>query len=213
MFSGSGAGSRVPGGKIVMAFMRIANRGSKSALGSSPFPAPCSRHLVAFALIAFASSSSADTLTLGAVLREALEKNPAYQASRSDRAVAENAHSSAGLAGYLPTVTATARHTRSTLDTRQERDTAVTTDPAALSTTTSAGVTANWTLFEGFAAPLEQKRLRLRREQAEAAERASREALLRRAALAYAALARQALLRRARDTVLAVSEERTRILD
>ena len=176
-------------------------------------PSPVARPLVAFALTALASLSSADTLSLRDVLAEALANNPAYQAARSDRAVAENAHSSAGLAGYLPTVSATARHTRSTLDTRQERDTVVTTDPAALSTTTSAGVVANWTLFEGFAAPLEQKRLRLRREQAEAAERSAREELVRRAALAYADLARQARLRRARDTVLAISEERTRILD
>jgi outer membrane protein TolC len=53
----------------------------------------------------------------------------------------------------------------------------------------------------------------LQRDQARAAEHLTREALLRRAALAYADLARQARLLRARDTVLAVSEERSRILD
>jgi outer membrane protein TolC len=74
-------------------------------------------------------------------------------------------------------------------------------------------VNANWTLFEGFSAPLEQKRLRVQRDQAQAAQRLSREDLLRRAALAYADLARQSRLRLARDTVLAVSEERARILE
>ncbi len=164
-------------------------------------------------VLALAASAHSDTLTLGAALREALEKNPGYLAAGADRRFAESAHSSAGLAGYLPDVSASARHSRSLLDTRQERDTAVTSDPSALSTATSAGVNANWTLFEGFAAPLEQTRLRLRRDQARAAENLSREELLRRAALAFADLGRQERLLAARDTVLAVSEERARMLD
>ena len=166
-----------------------------------------------FAGAALLGFASAEPLTLGAALREALDKNPGYLAARSDRAAAENAHSSAGLAGYLPTASATARYSRSSLDTRLERDTSVTRDPSALSTTTTAGVTANWNLFEGFAAPLEQKRLRLQRDQARASEGLAREEVIRRAALAYADLARQSRLRTARDTVLAVSEERARILD
>ncbi|HLU69676.1 MAG TPA: TolC family protein [Fibrobacteria bacterium] len=164
-------------------------------------------------LLACAALAAADTLTLHAALTEALENNPGYLAARADHGAARNAHSSAGLAGYLPTVEASARHTRSSLDTRQERDALVTSDPAALSTTTAAGVNANWTLFEGFAAPLQQKRLRLQRDQAQAVEHLTREDLLRRAALTYADLARQSRIRNARDTVLAVSEERARILD
>lgn len=169
---------------------------------------------LAFTVAAAAFSlASADTLTLRAVLDEALANNPGYLAARADHGAARNAHSSAGLSGYLPTVAASARHTRSALDTRQERDTVVAEADAALSTTTMAGVNATWTLFEGFSAPLEQKRLRLQRDQARAAEHLTREELLRRAALAYADLARQARIRNARDTVLAVSAERTRILD
>jgi outer membrane protein TolC len=166
-----------------------------------------------FAVAALLGYASGEPLTLDAALHEALANNPGYLAARSDRAAAENAHSSAGLAGYLPTASATARYTRSNLDTRQERETGVTHDPSALSTSTTAGVNANWTLFEGFAAPLEQKRLRLQREQARASEGLAREEIIRRAALAYADLARQARLRVARDTVLAVSEERARLLD
>jgi outer membrane protein TolC len=172
--------------------------------------------LIVFLTVASLTASNvvgADTLTLKSVLAEALANNPGYLAARADHGVARNAHSSAGLAGYLPSVEASARHSRSSLDTRQERDTVVTNDPAALSTTTTAGVNANWTLFEGFSAPLQQKRLRLQRDQARASETLIREDLIRGAALAYANLARQARIRNARDTVLAVSEERTRILD
>jgi outer membrane protein len=166
-----------------------------------------------FACAALFAAVSADTLTLQAVLHEALENNPGYLAARADRGFAEGAHASAGLAGYLPRVRASAGTNWSELDTRLERDTAVTTDPAAHATSTTAGVNATWTLFEGFAAPLEQKRLRLRRDQALAAEELTREDLLRRAALAFADLARHSRLRAARDTVLAVSEERARTLE
>jgi hypothetical protein len=63
--------------------------------------------LVALAA-AFAAAVSADTLSLHAVLTEALANNPGYLAARADRGYAEDAHSSAGLAGYLPTAAATA---------------------------------------------------------------------------------------------------------
>jgi outer membrane protein TolC len=164
----------------------------------------------------FASSVFAQVLTLDAVLREALQNNPGYLASRADRRYAENAHSSAGVGGYLPTASATGGLGWSKLDTRQERLVAgVTTTESvdgAESRTRNAGVNANWTLFEGFAAPLAQRRLRLQRDQARAAETLTREELLRRAALAYADLTRQARLRDVRDTLLRLSDERFRIL-
>jgi outer membrane protein len=169
---------------------------------------------LACSVAVFASVSAlAQTLTLESVLREALQNNPGYLAARAERGYAENAHSSAGMAGYLPTVEASGGLGWSKLDTRQERDTgAVRTVEGAQSTSRNAGVNAYWTLFEGFAGPLGQKRLRLQRDQARAAENVSREDLLRRAALAYADLARQARLRDVRDTLLRLSDERYRIL-
>jgi outer membrane protein len=182
----------------------------------SRLPTWVSRQLAVLAAIALVASvaAGADPLRLRDVLTEALQKNPGYLAARADRGYAENAHSSAGMAGYLPTVQASGGLTWSELDTRQETSTGVVTEnSAATSTGKTAGVNANWTLFEGFAGPLAQKRLRLERDQARASEHLSREELLRRAALAYADLARQARLRDARDTVLTVSEERMRILE
>jgi outer membrane protein TolC len=162
--------------------------------------------------MAVSSLASADTLTLDVVLREALQNNPGYLAARADRGYAENAHSSLGTAGYLPTVAANGGLGWSKLDTRQERVDTIQTVKGAQSTTRTAGVNANWTLFEGFAGPLAQKRLRLQRDQARASENVTREDLLRRAALAYANLARQERLRDAKDTLLRLSDERFRIL-
>jgi outer membrane protein TolC len=171
------------------------------------------RRSISFLVLSVLSVSGADPLTLHAVLTEALANNPGYLAAKSDRGYTENAHSSAGLSGYLPTVTANGGLTWSELDTRQETNAGVVTkNSAATSTGKTAGVNANWTLFEGFAAPLEQKRLRLERDQARASERLTREELLRRTALAYADLVRQFNLRTARDTLLRLSDERFRIL-
>lgn len=170
---------------------------------------------VAVLVLSLLSVSGADTpaLSLKGALAEALANNPAYLAARADRGYAENVHSSAGLSGYLPTAAATGGLTWSELDTRQETGAGVVTkNAAATSTGKTAGVNANWTLFEGFAAPLEQKRLRLERDQARASERLSREELLRRTALAFADLVRQTNLRAARDTLLRLSDERFRIL-
>ena len=164
------------------------------------------------------STASGDTLTLDSVLRAALKNNPGYLAARADRGYAENAHSSQGLSGYLPTVAANGGLGWSKLDTRQERVSgnppAATTESVdgAESRTRTAGLNAYWTLFDGFSGPLAQKRLRLQRDQARAAEGVTREELLRRAALAYADLARQSRLRDAKDTLLGLSDERFRIL-
>jgi outer membrane protein TolC len=166
-----------------------------------------------------ASSVFAQGLTLDAVLREALQNNPGYLASRSDLGFAENAYSSQGTAGYLPSVAASGGLGWSKLDTRQERVTGAppvrTTESVdgAESRTRTAGLNANWTLFEGFAGLLNQRRLRLERDQARALENLTREDLLRRAALSYADLARQARLRDVRDTLLRLSDERFRILN
>lgn len=165
-------------------------------------------------MLSLASLASAETLTLAQALREAVANNPGYLASRADRRYSENAYSSAGLAGYLPSVTANGAYNWSELDTHYEpRSGPIVDNSAAGSTTRTAGVNANWTLFEGFAGPLEQKSLRLRRDQARAVETLSREDLLRRAALTYADLARQTRLREVRDTLFRLSDERFRILE
>jgi outer membrane protein TolC len=158
------------------------------------------------------TGASAETLTLDRVLKEALQNNPGYLASRADVRYAENAHSSVGMAGYLPTVSANGALGWSHLDSRLTDDAGGELQFGGVSKFRTAGVNANWTLFEGFSGPLAQKRLRLQRDQARAFETVSREDLVRRAALAYADLARQSRLREVRDTLYRLSDERFRIL-
>jgi outer membrane protein TolC len=154
------------------------------------------------------------SLTLQQALREALENNPGHQAARMERRYAEEAFSSAGLSGYLPRAEAVGAYAWSESDSRQQRvGSPVEERTGAQSTSKTAAVNLNWTLFEGFAAPLARKRLGLEKRRAEAGELLSREDLLRETALAYADLARQLRLRDALDTAEGISEERLRILD
>jgi outer membrane protein len=168
--------------------------------------------LLAFAVI----SVDAAELTLSQALREALEHNPGYQASKNDVRYFDAARDSA-LAGYLPTITATGGVNRSWLDSHQERATSsgttITDKNGAQSTSRTAGVNMNWTLFQGFSAPLNHRRLRLQFDQALAYEGGSREGLLFGTALAYADLARQIRLYHALDTLAVISEERLRIIE
>ena len=161
------------------------------------------------------ATAGATELTLSQALREALEHNSGYQASRNDIRFAEESLDSA-IAGYLPTVTASGGINRSWLDTHQERATAagtsVTDQNGAQSTSRTAGVNMNWTLFQGFSGPLARKRLHLQLDQAKAYEGQSRESLLRNTVLAYADLVRQIRLHGTLDTLASISTERVSIL-
>ena len=164
--------------------------------------------------LAVFTTAQAAQLTLSQALKEALAQNPAYQAAQNDVVLAEKSRDSA-IGGYLPVITASGGYGKSWQNTHQQRasDGSVRDVNNALTTTATAGVNADWTLFQGFSTPLTQKRLRLQADQARAYEAKSREDLVRGAVLAYAELARQTRLYHALDTVAVISEERARILE
>src|SRR3954464_877483 len=102
--------------------------------------------LLALAMV----SADAAELTLSQALREALERNPGYQASRNDVRYVDAARDSA-LAGYPPTAPASAGVSRSWQDTHQEPASGANINRnGAQSTSRTAGVNADWTLFQGF---------------------------------------------------------------
>jgi len=176
----------------------------------SRLPSPISRLFIFIAV--FSALASAESLSLSQALREALEKNPGYQASKNDVNFAIAAKDSA-LAGFLPTAAASAAYGKSWLDTHQQRTVGGSQDASGAQTTTkSAGVNADWTLFQGFSAPLNEKRLGLQLNLAKAGEAQSRQDLVSTVVLDYADLARQIRLYRALDTSAAISEERMRLM-
>jgi len=157
-------------------------------------------------------SVNAAEFTLSQALREALEHNPGYQAWSNDVHFAEET-SDSSIAGYLPTITANGAYSKSWLDTHQERvGNAITDQNGAQSVSRTAGVNADWILFQGLSTPISRRRLRTQVDLTRAYESQSREGLLRNTALAYADLVRQIRLARAMDTLAAISFERVSIL-
>jgi len=176
--------------------------------------------LVACAAFSSAISASATELTLAQALREALDRNSGYNATRSDVRLASATRDSAW-GGYLPMVTSNADYAKSWLNTYEAARMGANGNPpqpalseAGLpSSERTAGINADWTLFSGFSTPLTQKRLRLLFEQAKDNEQLAREDLVSSVVLAYADLARQNRIYYALDTSAQISLERMRIVE
>ncbi len=161
-----------------------------------------------------AISAGAAELTLSQALREALDRNFGYKATHSDVDLAR-ATRNAAWGGYLPVVATNAGYTKSWLDTyvAAHGATAAVDQHGVPSSSQTAGINADWTLFSGFSTPFTLKRLQLLFEQAKDNEQLAREDLVSRVVLAYADLARQNRLYQALDTSAEISQERMRILE
>ena len=95
-------------------------------------------------------SFSQETLTLQDVIEITLSNNFSISIARNESKIAEN-NSTIGNAGFLPTLDATGSYIKSQSDTKQEYFDGRTIDKTgAKSSNLNAGLSLNWTIFDGF---------------------------------------------------------------
>lgn len=105
--------------------------------------------LILFSIF-ISESFSQQLLSLQDAVKIALENNFSVKIAKNKSIIAEN-NTNIGNAGFLPTVDATGSYSKSQSNTKQEYFDGRTIDrTGAKSTNLSAGISLNWTVFDGF---------------------------------------------------------------
>lgn len=108
--------------------------------------------LILFSLVTLgpAMLSAQQMLELQEAVQIGMEKNYAIQIARNESQIAEN-NASLGNAGFLPRIQATANQNGSMTSSRQEYfNGAINDNNNALASSINSGLTAQWTVFDGF---------------------------------------------------------------
>ncbi|MEM1125301.1 MAG: TolC family protein [Bacteroidota bacterium] len=170
--------------------------------------------LVLGMLTALASGAQAQpVLTLDEALAQALAGNFDVQTALNRLAVAEN-NVTRGNAGYLPTVSLDGGYGGDLTNTRQTfqgRDPIEVT--GAVNARRNAGITAAWTVFDGFARRATYARLETLLDQEEALTEAQTNLIAADVIIGYADLIRQQAQVQVFEDAVTISEERLRIAE
>lgn len=170
----------------------------------------------ALAIICFAGVlSAAEAQTLNECIERGLQNNYNLQITRNEQEIAHNNATWAN-AGGAPTVDATARVSPSwtQLDRSVARTTgAVNTQDNAFDNALSAGVTLNWTLFDGYKIQTNYKQLQLLEQQGEIATRMAVEDLVADISAEYYNYLQQLIRQQHYRYTMSLSRERLRIAD
>lgn len=157
--------------------------------------------------------AAAPKLTLEEALARALEANRGYRVSVLDAHSARD-RVSWGQAGAFPKVDVSASYTRSINDTRQERvGSAPESLDGAASTSRAAGITGNWTIFEGLSSLAAHDRLSATADLADERRKQSRQDMAALVILSYMDVVRQQTILSAIDTAVQLSRERVKITE
>ena len=170
--------------------------------------------LSALLLLLSALSAVSQESTLREFLQEGLQNNYSLKIVRNEEQIAANNNTLAN-AGALPTVDLSAGYAGSlaTTETTSRADGSTATDRNALDHTLTAGITADWTLFDGFKIQTERSRLRELQRQGETLTRIAIEDYIANLASEYFNLVQQEI--RFKNLLYAVklSKERLRIAE
>ncbi len=169
--------------------------------------------LLASLTLFIAPVQAQDILTLDDALRLARERNYDIQVAQNNTRIAR-ADFSAGNAGFLPTLDATAGYNGTLSNTKQSFLSGQTNEvDGALTTRSSAGVDLRWTLFDGLGRNAALDRLRTEFEQQQNSARNTVEDVIQEVTLSYFELVRQQEQRVVLQEAVTISEERLRIAE
>lgn len=154
----------------------------------------------------------AQVISLKSCLETGLKNNYSLRIVRNEERMAENNVTRAN-AGYLPTVSANAGYTAS-LDSRNTnlRSGATTRERGVQDNAASAGINAEWTIFDGYKVQTSYKRLQELRRQSATQTRIALEDYMANLAAEYYNFVQQRLRLRNLQYAVALSRERLRIV-
>lgn len=172
------------------------------------------KYVLTAAILLFFSANnySQQKLLLSEAIKTALEKNYDIRLVKSDAAISDNNYS-LGNAGFLPQIDATGSQTKKNYNSQQVNSGVTTETNNAGTTTTLAGISLNWTLFDGFKMFISFSKLRDYKELGDIKLRAQIEATVSDVINKYYDLVRQKYNYKVAKEGISISEERVRLTD
>ncbi len=170
--------------------------------------------LFVFALLLFSNSLFAqEIMTPQDAVKIALENNYSIKIAKNEKNIAEN-NSSAGNAGFLPTVDASGSYTRSSNDTKQNYSNGQTVNVnGAINKNYAAGINLNWTIFDGLKMFASLDQLKELKKIGETSYKKAVEQNISDVLATYYDIARQELLLQVIKKNVSISEERLKIVE
>lgn len=154
-----------------------------------------------------------DIFSLKRCIEIGLENNYSIRIIRNEQLISDN-NATIGNAGYLPTVDLSGGFNGTINNTRDERkDGTVETASGVNSETATAGITVNWTIFDGFGIQAEYARLKELKAIGELNSRLTIEDFIANISSEYYNLVRQKIRLRNLTSTLNLSRERLRIVE
>lgn len=162
---------------------------------------------IAFSMVVWVGKAQ-ENLSLQAAIEEALKNNYSVRIAQNNIAIAQN-EATIGNAGMLPSVAFGAGESFSVNNTEQKLSTGNEINrKGAQSTNTTAGVSLNWTLFDGFRMFIAYERLKTMGVVGELQLRQQMEATVQSVVMAYMDIVRQQQLLNVVDTAISIYTER-----
>ncbi len=152
-----------------------------------------------------------NTVTLKECLERGLENNYSLRIVRNEEQIADNNFSRAN-AGQLPTLNATLGYNGTLDNTRTKTSASTTTDHDVLNHTMTAGITAEWMVFDGFKMQADYQRLRELHLQSETQTRIAVEDYIAELTAEYYNFVQQRIRMHNLNYAVRLSKERLRIV-